>query len=68
MDNKELSYNEALGELEEILRSIEGGASDIDTLSAKVTRATELIKLCRTRLTKVEGEVKDILNSLTSNV
>lgn len=63
MDKKELSYSEALGELEEILRSIEGGTSDIDTLAAKVTRATELIKLCRTRLTKVEGEVKEILEN-----
>lgn len=63
MDNKELSYSEALGELEEILRSIEGGTSDIDTLATKVSRATELIKLCRTRLTKVESEVKEILEN-----
>ena len=63
MDKKELSYSEALGELEEILRTIEGGSSDIDTLAAKVTRATELIKLCRERLVKVEGEVKEILES-----
>ncbi len=63
MDNKELSYSEALGELEEILHSIEGGTSDIDTLATKVSRATELIKLCRTRLAKVEGEVKEILEN-----
>lgn len=63
MENKELSYSEALGELEEILRTIEGGTSDIDTLAEKVTRATELIKLCRERLVKVEGEVKEILES-----
>lgn len=56
-----MSYNEALGELEDILRSIESTDTDIDTLSAKVSRATELIKLCRARLLKVEGEVKEIL-------
>jgi exodeoxyribonuclease VII small subunit len=61
MENNNLSYNEALGELEEILRSIESTDTDIDTLSAKVSRATELIKLCRARLLKVEGEVKEIL-------
>jgi exodeoxyribonuclease VII small subunit len=61
MKNNNLSYNEALGELEEILRSIESTDTDIDTLSAKVSRATELIKLCRARLLKVEGEVKEIL-------
>lgn len=61
MEKKEISYNEALQELETILRSIESGDTDIDTLSAKVTRATELIALCRERLLKVEEEVKGIL-------
>lgn len=61
MENKEISYSEALGELEQILSAIESGTSDIDTLAAKVSRATELIKLCRARLLKVEGEVKEIL-------
>lgn len=61
MSNNELTYGQALQELEEILRSIESADTDIDTLSAKVTRATELIKFCRARLLKVEGEVKEIL-------
>lgn len=61
MEKKEISYNDALQELETILRSIESGDTDIDTLSAKVTRATELIALCRERLLKVEEEVKGIL-------
>ncbi len=61
MSNNELTYSQALQELEEILRSIESADTDIDTLSAKVTRATELIKFCRARLLKVEGEVKEIL-------
>lgn len=61
MENKEITYSEALAELEQILQTIEEGSSDIDTLASKVTRATELIKLCRSRLLKVEGEVKEIL-------
>ena len=63
MKNKEISYNEALGELEAILSSIESGEADIDTLSARVSRATELIKICRERLLKVESEVKKILEN-----
>ncbi|MBP3439959.1 MAG: exodeoxyribonuclease VII small subunit [Tidjanibacter sp.] len=61
MSNNELTYSQALQELEEILRSIESADTDIDTLASKVTRATELIKFCRARLLKVEGEVKEIL-------
>lgn len=63
MEQKEITYAAALGELEEILRTIESGNADIDTLSSKVTRATELIKICRERLLKVESEVKEILNN-----
>ena len=63
METKEITYASALAELEEILRSIESGNADIDTLSTKVTRATELIKICRARLLKVESEVKEILNN-----
>ena len=62
METKEITYPAALAELEEILRSIESRSADIDTLSTKVTRATELIKICRTRLLKVESEVKEILS------
>ena len=63
METKEITYAAALAELEDILRSIESGSADIDTLSTKVTRATELIKICRARLLKVESEVKEILNN-----
>ena len=63
METKEISYNDALQELEAILRSIESGETDIDTLSQRVARATELIKLCRERLLKVEGEVRSALES-----
>lgn len=63
METKEITYAAALAELEEILRSIESGSADIDTLSTKVTRATELIKICRARLLKVESEVKQILDN-----
>lgn len=61
MENKEITYSEALGELEQILQTIEQGDTNIDTLATKVTRATELIRICRSRLLKVEGEVKAIL-------
>ncbi len=58
---KEMTYSEALAELEAILAGFESGNADIDTLAAQVGRATELIKLCRTRLTKVEADVKEAM-------
>ena len=56
--DKELSYNQALTELEAILKSFDSGEADIDTLSAQVARATELITFCRERLQKVEKELE----------
>ncbi|MBR2400656.1 MAG: exodeoxyribonuclease VII small subunit [Tidjanibacter sp.] len=63
MENKEISYSEALAELEAILQSIESANTDIDSLAAKVARANELIKFCRQRLLKVEEEVKAALEN-----
>ena len=56
-----MTYSEALAELEAILARFESGNADIDTIAAQVGRATELIKLCRTRLTKVEADVKEAM-------
>lgn len=56
--DKELTYNQALTELEAILKSFDSGEADIDTLSAQVARATELITFCRERLQKVENELE----------
>ena len=56
--NKELTYNQALTELEAILKSFDSGEADIDTLSVQVSRATELSTFCRERLLKVEEELK----------
>lgn len=55
---KDISYKEAIIELEAILKSFESGEADIDTLSAQVSRATELINCCREKLTKVEKDLQ----------
>lgn len=56
--DKKLTYNQALTELEAILKSFDSGEADIDTLSAQVARATELITFCRERLQRVEKELE----------
>lgn len=57
----EISYSEAIGEIEEILRSLQDGQADIDTLTQKVRRASELIRTCRAKLTAAKKEVEEIL-------
>ena len=61
MAKKNLSYSEAIGEIESILKQLEEGDMDVDILAEKVKRSTELIKLCKIKLQKTEDEVNKIL-------
>lgn len=47
--------------MEEILSRFENGDMDVDSLSAEVKRATELIKFCKQRLSKAEKDVEKVL-------
>ena len=61
---KKISYTEAIQELEAIVTEIEEGEITIDTLSEKVKRASELIKICKDKLTATEEDVSKILGDL----
>jgi exodeoxyribonuclease VII small subunit len=63
MDEK-LNYTQAFEELQRIVTDIERGEISVDELSEKVKRATELIKICKTKLTTTEEDVKNILKDL----
>jgi exodeoxyribonuclease VII small subunit len=62
MENK--TYEEAFAELQSIIKEIENGTISIDELSKKVSRASELIKLCKEKLFKTEQEVSGVLKEL----
>lgn len=59
-----ISYTEAKKELETIVKSIEDGELDVDILTAKVKRASELIALCKERLTKTDKELQKLLEEM----
>lgn len=61
---KELSYNQAIAELESILRTMQSDQCDIDRLAAMTRRATRLIAECRSRLVATDEELKAILADL----
>jgi exodeoxyribonuclease VII small subunit len=64
MAKKEFSFNNAVTEIENILRNIESGDLDIDKLSVEVKRATELIKECQKKLRSTEDEINSIFKDL----
>lgn len=63
MVKKQISYEEAVQTLEDIVRKMENGELDIDSMSAELKKAQELIKLCKDKLTKTDQEIKKILNA-----
>ena len=58
---KETKYEEAMAELQDIVRRMENDELDIDQMTAQLKRAQELIKLCKDKLTKTDEEIKKIL-------
>lgn len=63
-NKKELNYSKALAELEEILTKLEEGELEIDDLTSKVKRASELIQFCRDKLHNTQSDVEKILEDL----
>ncbi len=61
MAKKAIKYEEAIAQIDGILKKIRSAEISVDKLSAEVKRATELITLCRERLHKAENEVKSII-------
>lgn len=64
---KDLTYNQAVTELENILRTMQSDSCDIDRLATYTRRATELLTECRSRLTATDKELQAILADLTIN-
>lgn len=58
-----MKYEEAVKELETIVRRMEANELDIDTLSTELKRAQELLRLCKDKLTKADKEVKKVLKN-----
>ena len=59
---KDLTYSQAVAELEKILRLMQSDECDIERLAALTQRATELIAECRSRLMATDEELRAILD------
>ena len=56
--NNEMSFEQALARLEQIVRSLEGGNVPLEDLIKLFDEGTSLVKLCTSRLDKAEEKVK----------
>jgi exodeoxyribonuclease VII small subunit len=60
----EMNYTAAFEELQEIVSEIEQGEISVDELAEKVRRASELIRICKLKLSSTEEDVDKILKEL----
>jgi exodeoxyribonuclease VII small subunit len=64
LEEPEPGYASALGELEQILRELEGDSIDVDHLGERVRRAAVLIRLCRSRIDAARLEIEQVVAEL----
>jgi len=60
------SFTEARARLDELLDELEREAGDVDQLAARIKEASELIRLCRERLSAARQEVREVVAELAA--
>jgi len=61
MEEKKLTYEQAIAQLEQLAQQMEQGSVPIDELATKLREAQNLIKFCREQLTDADKSVQKIL-------
>ena len=61
MAKQEMKYEEAVAQLETIVRRMETGELNLDSLADELKKAQKLIKMCKDKLTKTDEEIKKML-------
>jgi exodeoxyribonuclease VII small subunit len=60
--SKEMKYEEAFAELQNIVRRMENDEYSIDEIAVQLKAAQRLITLCKDKLTKTEEAIQKILD------
>lgn len=61
MENKAISYDQAIQRVEEIVLILESGEKGMDELSELVKEAAALVKVCKKKLKSTESEIAKAL-------
>ena len=66
MGNNKLTYSQAFDELQQIISALENSEIYIDELDAKIKRASELLKICQTKLFNAEENISNSLAEINA--
>ena len=59
---KEVNYEEAVHQLENIVEKMERGELDVDSMVSQLKRAQEIVKLCKKKLKHTDDEIQKLLS------
>ena len=62
MPKKDLTFEQAMDRLEEIVSLLESGDSPLDKSLSLFEEGVKLVKLCNSQLEKAESSVKQLIN------
>ena len=60
---QQMKNEEAVNRLEEIVKKMENDELDIDQMAQQLKEAQQLIRLCKDRLTKVDADIKAVMDA-----
>lgn len=61
----EMTYSQAVAELENIVKSLESSdEANLDLIAQQVKRASELMEFCRKQLTVIDDEIQKIVEGI----
>ncbi len=63
MNTQNVTFESALGRLEEIVRALEGGAAPLDESLSMFEEGVALVKICTERLDNAEQKIKVLVKN-----
>ena len=63
-ENTEMTYTQAVTELEEIVHKMQDPQCSIDNLTDYTKRSKQLLDICRKKLTEADEQLKQILATI----
>ena len=63
-ENNQMTYTQAVTELEEIVKKMQDPECSIDNLTDYTKRSKELLDICRQKLTAADEQLKQILATI----
>ena len=63
-ENNEMTYTQAVTELEQLVQKMQDPQCSIDNLTDYTKRSKELLDICRKKLTEADEQLKQILATI----